>query len=129
MHAEAVRRFNAAREAELPAVLEALKDPVWLIRMRAAAVDIVAGKRVIAGSADEVVGRQGEREGLTGRSIITATATATATRTCRRVVDEDGCSAPADGERHDFRTLGRGIGRQGQRNDGPALSVHDSRSG
>ncbi|MBI4061829.1 MAG: S8 family serine peptidase [Elusimicrobia bacterium] len=36
--AEVVRRFNAARDAETPALLEALKDPIWLVRMRAAAV-------------------------------------------------------------------------------------------
>jgi len=36
--AEAVRRFNAVRDAELPAMLGALNDPVWLVRLRAAAV-------------------------------------------------------------------------------------------
>ncbi len=36
--AEAVRRFNSARDAEVPALLEALRDSVWLVRMRAAAV-------------------------------------------------------------------------------------------
>ncbi len=33
---EAVKRFNAARERETPALIEALKDPVWLVRQRAA---------------------------------------------------------------------------------------------
>jgi len=37
VQAEVAKRFIAAREAEVPALLEALKDPVWLIRMRAAA--------------------------------------------------------------------------------------------
>ncbi len=36
--AEAVRRFNSVRAAELPAMIAALKDPVWLVRLRAAAV-------------------------------------------------------------------------------------------
>lgn len=33
---EAQRRFNAARDAALPKVLQALKDPVWLVRHQAA---------------------------------------------------------------------------------------------
>ena len=33
---EAIKRFNAAREREAPAVIAALKDPVWLVRHRAA---------------------------------------------------------------------------------------------
>jgi hypothetical protein len=33
---EVVRRFNAVRDAEVPALLDALRDEVWLIRMRAA---------------------------------------------------------------------------------------------
>ncbi len=37
-HAEAQKRFNAARESELPGLLAALKDEVWLVRLRAAAV-------------------------------------------------------------------------------------------
>ncbi|MFI5349476.1 MAG: S8 family serine peptidase [Elusimicrobiota bacterium] len=32
----AIKRFNAAREREAPALIEALKDPVWLVRQRAA---------------------------------------------------------------------------------------------
>ncbi|MEK7388282.1 MAG: S8 family serine peptidase [Elusimicrobiota bacterium] len=32
------RRFNEARDAEMPGLLQALKDPVWLVRQRAAAV-------------------------------------------------------------------------------------------
>ncbi len=38
VQAEIQKRFNAARDVELPALLEALKDPVWLVRMRAAFV-------------------------------------------------------------------------------------------
>jgi glycogen debranching enzyme len=34
--ADAVRRFNAARDAAIPGFVEALKDPVWLVRQRAA---------------------------------------------------------------------------------------------
>ncbi|MDE2490050.1 MAG: S8 family serine peptidase, partial [Elusimicrobia bacterium] len=34
--AEAVRRFNETREREAPALIAALKDPVWLVRQRAA---------------------------------------------------------------------------------------------
>ncbi|UPT76147.1 MAG: S8 family serine peptidase [Elusimicrobiota bacterium] len=37
VQAEAQKRFNAAREAEVPALVAALKDEVWLIRLRAAA--------------------------------------------------------------------------------------------
>jgi hypothetical protein len=33
---EAIKRFNAAREREAPALIAALKDPVWLVRQRAA---------------------------------------------------------------------------------------------
>ncbi|HEX4047676.1 MAG TPA: HEAT repeat domain-containing protein, partial [Elusimicrobiota bacterium] len=33
---EAVKRFNAARDRETPALVAALKDPVWLVRQRAA---------------------------------------------------------------------------------------------
>ncbi|MEK7859712.1 MAG: S8 family serine peptidase [Elusimicrobiota bacterium] len=36
IHAEAVKKFNAARQEALPALLEALKDPVWLVRRQAA---------------------------------------------------------------------------------------------
>ncbi len=36
--AEVQKRFNTARDAELPALLEALKDPVWLVRLRVAFV-------------------------------------------------------------------------------------------
>ncbi|MBI3552280.1 MAG: 4-alpha-glucanotransferase [Elusimicrobia bacterium] len=38
VYAEMVRKFNAARDAALPALLEALKDPVWLVRRQAALV-------------------------------------------------------------------------------------------
>lgn len=38
VQAEVARRFAAARDAEVPALLAALKDEVWLVRMRAAAV-------------------------------------------------------------------------------------------
>jgi glycogen debranching enzyme len=38
VQAEVVRRFNAARDIEVPALLSALKDDVWLVRMRAASV-------------------------------------------------------------------------------------------
>ncbi len=38
VQAEVVRRFNAARDLEVPALLTALTDGVWLVRMRAAAV-------------------------------------------------------------------------------------------
>ncbi|OGS42265.1 MAG: hypothetical protein A2506_10680, partial [Elusimicrobia bacterium RIFOXYD12_FULL_66_9] len=38
IQAETVKRFNEARELEVPALLQALKDPVWLVRMRAAFV-------------------------------------------------------------------------------------------
>ena len=34
--AELAKRFNAARDAELPGLIAALKDPVWLTRQRAA---------------------------------------------------------------------------------------------
>jgi len=34
--AEAAKRFYAAREREMPALIAALKDPVWLVRQRAA---------------------------------------------------------------------------------------------
>jgi len=34
--AEAAKRFNAARDREIPALAAALKDPVWLVRQRAA---------------------------------------------------------------------------------------------
>ena len=33
---DAIKRFNAAREREAPALIAALKDPVWLVRHRAA---------------------------------------------------------------------------------------------
>ncbi|MDD5302815.1 MAG: 4-alpha-glucanotransferase [Elusimicrobia bacterium] len=36
--AEVARRFTVARDAEVPALLGALKDEVWLVRMRAASV-------------------------------------------------------------------------------------------
>ncbi len=38
VQAEVARRFTIARDAEVPALLEALKDPVWLVRLRAASV-------------------------------------------------------------------------------------------
>lgn len=38
VQAEVVKRFNAARDVEIPALIAALKDPVWLIRLRAASV-------------------------------------------------------------------------------------------
>jgi serine protease AprX len=36
LQAQAVKRFNAARDREGPALVAALKDPVWLVRQRAA---------------------------------------------------------------------------------------------
>ena len=36
VHIEVIKRFAAARDLEVPALLEALKDPVWLVRLRAA---------------------------------------------------------------------------------------------
>lgn len=36
IQAETVKRFNEAREREIPALLQALHDPVWLVRQRAA---------------------------------------------------------------------------------------------
>lgn len=38
VQAEVQKRFNAARDVEVPALLTALKDDVWLVRMRAASV-------------------------------------------------------------------------------------------
>ena len=38
VQAEVAKRFNAARDIEVPALLIALKDDVWLVRLRAAAV-------------------------------------------------------------------------------------------
>jgi subtilisin family serine protease len=37
-YAEMVKKFNASREEAMPALLEALKDPVWLVRRQAALV-------------------------------------------------------------------------------------------